>query len=124
MKSETNKKMGLAASLAALVWLPLKTIGWSSTWSTIGFWSNFGDWIRMVWVSVYWVPKEYEKPNQNLLDSLKIVDFVLIFITFIFWIISFFKIRKIEDKELKDKKIKRTLWLIFVLIIITTRDMV
>ena len=116
MKSEINKKLGLSASLATFLWLPFKTLWDSSEWLiTFEKWSDsFGYWVGVQ--GIYWVPNYERDSNHMMTNSLKRFDFILVIVTFFVWIISFFKIRKIKDRDLKSRKIRRTLWLISVLL--------
>lgn len=77
--------------------------------------------------SLYWVkplssvetfPSPIE-PAETIVDTIiKIAPRLLIAITFIVWIVSFIKIRKIDDNALKKKKIKNTIIIISLLIIL------
>ena len=120
MKSETNKKIGLVAMLTTLLWFPVKSLWNSSEWFSNEDWweiKQFSDY----WIGVqglYWVPNPDGEFNHAVINSFKIADFILVVVTFLVWIISFLKIRKIKDKDLKHKKTKMTFWIIFVLILI------
>ena len=65
---------------------------------------------------MYGVP--YDPYYDEITDWFILLNLCIILITFIFWIISFFKIRKINDKDLRRKKIIKTLCIIAVLIVI------
>ena len=57
--------------------------------------------------------------TSSIIDTVvKCFEYVLFAAIFVVWIVSFLKIRKIEDKELKSKKIKRTVIAIVVLLVI------
>ena len=113
MKSKANKKLGLVAMLTALLWFPVKSL-WQSSyeWSDSG-WSPV-DFSKMQ--PMYGVP--YDPYYDEITDWFILLNLCIILITFIFWIISFFKIRKINDKDLRRKKIIKTLCIIAVLIVI------
>ena len=71
----------------------------------------------------YWVlspDTSYSVESSSTIFStvVKWIEIVLIGVIFLVWIISYFKIRKIEDKELKSKKIKNTAITIIVLFVI------
>lgn len=77
----------------------------------------------------YWVPSAqeyrvkpisaYTEPTTSLMDTIiKIAPRLLVAVTFIIWIVSFIKIRKIDDKNLKKKKIKNTIIIISILVIL------
>ena len=71
----------------------------------------------------YWVLSpdtsySVESSSTILSTVVKWIEIVLIGVIFLVWIISYFKIRKIEDKELKAKKIKRTIITVVVLLVI------
>ena len=57
--------------------------------------------------------------TSSIIDiAVKCIEGVLVAAIFLVWIISFLRIRKIEDKDLKSKKIKRTVIAIVVLLVI------
>ena len=76
----------------------------------------------------YWVYRSRPLPvsvasepssTSSIIDiAVKCIEGVLVAAIFLVWIISYFKIRKIEDKELKAKKIKRTIVTVVVLLVI------
>ena len=108
----TKIKTCLAAFRVALISFPLKAKGLKD-W----IWTNYQ--IQ----DLYWVPSPIEEmpveQTTTIIDTIiKIVPRLLIAITFIVWIISFIKIRKIDDKILKKKKIKNTIIVISILIIL------
>ena len=63
---------------------------------------------------IYWVPQ----PESKIDIAIKIFPRLLVAITFIVWIISFIKIRKIDDKALKKKKTKGTIYIMTILVIL------
>lgn len=65
-------------------------------------------------------PKYIKPPKSTiiLVTITKILPRILIAITFIIWIVSFIKIRKIDDENLKKKKIKNTIIIISIHIIL------
>ena len=67
-----------------------------------------------------WYPYDVPSPETSTLIDvvIKISKRPLIGITFIVWIISFIKIRKIEDKAQKKKKIKRAIIAISILVVL------
>ena len=76
----------------------------------------------------YWVYRSRPIPvsvalepssTSSIIDTVvKCFEFVLFAAIFVVWIVSFLKIRKIEDKELKSNKIKRSIIAIVVLLVI------
>ena len=76
--------------------------------------------------SLYWVEVPVSRipdPEPSLLSSIsttivKWIEFVLVALVFVIWIISYFKIRKIDDKKLRAKKIKKTIIIIAIIVII------
>ena len=104
MKKIFNKiKVCLVAFRIALISFPLKVKGVKVTQPGVYYPSE-----------LYWVPSP-AKPTDI---SIKLIPRLLIAITFIVWIVSFLKIRKIDDKTLKKKKIKKTIIIISLLAIL------
>ena len=76
--------------------------------------------------SLYWVEVPVSRipdPEPSLMSSIsttivKWIEFVLVALVFVIWIISYFKIRKIDDKKLREKKIKKTIIIIAIIVII------
>ncbi len=71
----------------------------------------------------YWVlspDTSYSVESSSTIFStvVKWIEIVLIGVIFLVWIISYFKIRKIEDKELKSVKIKHTMFTIIMLLLL------
>ena len=69
----------------------------------------------------YWVYLNFENRLQepsSVFFITKCIEFLLLWIVFILWIVSFFKIRKIKDKELKSVKIKHTIFTIIILLLL------
>ena len=75
----------------------------------------------------YWIRMDRELPDPettSLLTTIlitigKCMEYILIGLILIIWLLSYLKIRKIEDKKLKAKKIKNTAIVIWIIIIIT-----
>ena len=102
-------------------------------WQAIESW---GSKPSLRWQSYYWVempqylraewpgPFEYsDVPSQFsiILDAVvKCFEIVLFAAIFIFWIIGYLRIRKIEDKNLKNSKFKRMFITVFILFVIWT----
>lgn len=110
MKRFFNKiKVCLVAFRIALISFPLKVKGVKVTQPGVYYPSE-----------LYWVPSSIEpEPTTTIVDTImKIAPRLLIAVTFIVWIISFIKIRKIDDKDIKKKKIKNTIIIISVLVIL------
>jgi len=61
---------------------------------------------------LYWVPFPSE---PTPITAIKVAEILLIAITFIIWIINFIKIKKIDDKTLKRKKIRNTIIIVLIL---------
>lgn len=69
--------------------------------------------------TVYWVPPQELGTKINaIVNAIKRFRIPLIIVIFIVWIVNFIKIRKIEDKNLKKKKIKNTAIIILIISII------
>lgn len=64
---------------------------------------------------IYWVPQ----PESKIDIAIKIFPRLLVAITFIVWIVSFLKIRKIDDKVEKKKMIKKIIIILLTIIIAT-----
>ncbi len=64
---------------------------------------------------IYWVPQ----PESKIDIAIKIFPRLLVAITFIVWIVSFLKIRKIDDKVEKKKIIKKIIIILLAIIIAT-----
>ena len=120
MKSNTNKKTRLVVMLTTLLWLPLKTF-WESrddlkNTGKQWFWPSFSDhW--SVAQSLYWVPIDVRE-ERDTSSPLGLFASILVIVTFLVWVVSFFRIWRIKDKDLKHKNIKISLWIISILILI------
>lgn len=77
--------------------------------------------------AMYWVKNPFDPPMQEAYwvypisqptIFIKLAKWPLIGITFIVWIISLIKIRKIEDNVQKKKKIKKAIVAISILLIL------
>ena len=122
MKSETNIKTRLVVMLTTLLWLPLKTF-WESRddlknagrqW----FWRGFSDYWGVM-QTLYWVPIDpVIEDSRDTSSSLGLFASILVIVTFLVWVVSFFRIWRIKDKDLKRKNIKISLWIISVLVLI------
>jgi hypothetical protein len=71
----------------------------------------------------YWVlspDTSYSVESSSTIFStvVKWIEIVLIGVIFLIWIISYFKIRKIDDKELKSVKIKHTIFTVIILLLL------
>lgn len=93
-------------------------------WQSVDLWYS-DRWWRVE--SYYWVempeslPVKWPAPSEfsPLIDNVvKCVEVLLFAAIFVVWLVGFLKIRKIEDKDLKSKKIKRTVIAIVVLLVI------
>ncbi len=90
-------------------------------WNSLGFWHSMPG----IQQPMYWVPMDeysYEPVSSSassiISTVVKCIEGVLIGVIFLVWIISFLRIRKIEDKELKSKKIKNAIITIIILLVI------
>ncbi len=63
---------------------------------------------------IYWVPS----PEPKIGLAVNIAQILLIAVTFIVWIVSFIKIRKIDDRAVKKKKIRNAVIIISILVIL------
>lgn len=120
MKSNTNKKTRLVVMLTTLLWLPLKTF-WESrddlkNTGKQWFWPGFSDHWSVV-QSLYWVPIDVRE-ERDTSSPLGLFASILVIVTFLVWVVSFFRIWRIKDKDLKRKNIKISLWIISILILI------
>ena len=71
----------------------------------------------------YWIerPSDMEilEPAESTIDIIiKSAPRLLIAITFIVWIVSFIKIRRIDDKTVRRKRIKKAIIIISILVIL------
>lgn len=111
MKKITNKKkLSLATILTTILSFPFKVMGQMM---------NLDDMQDIYWVPprgemLYWVPS----PMSPALIVSKIIQGVLIWVTFIVWIINLIKIRKTDDKTQKRERIKETIIFMSILIIL------
>ena len=119
MKRFFNKiKTGLVTFWLALISFPSKVKGlydwgWKKPQRQSDYWILYPSEEEL-----YWVPSSIE-PSETIVDKIiKIAPRLLIVITFIVWIVSFLKIRKIDDEAVKKKKIKKTVIIIAILILL------
>ena len=91
-------------------------------------WSGF-DFTNYPAQPMYWVEGTIGRvpdPQPSLLFTVlsflfKWIEVILLWIVFILWIVSYFKIRKIEDKNIKANKIKNiaiVVWIIVFIIVL------
>ena len=89
-------------------------------WSGYDF-SDFGKFwwqVHQAWIGVSWDvaarPSSYQTffLSENLFNVLIWIEIALVLIIILVWIIGYFKIRKIEDKNVKSKKIKNVVSLL------------
>lgn len=109
-KKMNKKKLSLAAIRAAILSFPFKVMGQMM---------NLDDMQDIYWVPprgemLYWVPS----PMSPALIVSKVIQRVLIWVTFIVWIINLIKIKKTDDKTQKGKRIKKTIIVMSILIIL------
>ena len=117
MKITFNKiKTSLATLWIAIVSFFSKVFGQSSLIR-----NSFGREEDIVYQSAYWVSNPIYNPIYNPIDSIittkKIVQLVLLGTAFIIWLINFIKIRKINDKVQRKKRIKRTIITLVILLV-------
>lgn len=84
---------------------------------------------------LYWAPPFFEgeilywsqtikseqlsTPSEStVILAIKIASLLLVAVIFIFWIVSFIKIRKIDDKVVKRNKIKNVVIIVSILVIL------
>ena len=120
MKKAFEKiKTGLVVFRLALISFPLKVKwlrweDWEWAYPQSEYWIYNPEPVQVL----YWVPSSVE-PAETIVDTIiKIAPRLLIAITFIVWIVSFLKIRKIDNKAVKKKRIKKTIIIITILIIL------
>ena len=104
----TKIKLGLATLWIALISFSAKAMWW-----------KFGDAQRSKpgygpIQAVYWVPKP-TSPISHVLNAVQRLTAIAIFII---WIINFIRIMRTNDKDLKKKRIKNTIIVITILVII------
>ena len=113
MKKIFNKiKASLVVFRVALISFPLKVKGlWNWEWKDPDPQPD------------YWIYYPSEKLLSSPVEETTIIDTIiktvprlLVAITFIVWIVSFIKIRKIDDRTLKKKKTKKAVVIIIILI--------
>lgn len=117
-------KSCLAAFRTALISFPFKVKG-QGNWEWVDPQPDY--WIitrtePIIWQQwLYWVPSfsSHLEQTTTIVDTIiKIAPRLLIALTFIIWIVSFIKIKKIEDKTLRKRKIKKTTIIIAILIVL------
>lgn len=116
MKKTFNKiKLGLSAFWLSIISFFPKVF-WQGFWTPNDYNKYTVQW--MYWVppiqDLYWVPS----PIAPALTASKVVQRLLIWVTFIVWIVNLIKIRKIDDKVQKKKRIKKTIIIMSILIIL------
>ena len=119
MKKTLKKSKSFLVMLwTTIISTPFKVIG-QELEKFERYWSDDFGFAPMYWIENYH-PEVYEpsEPSVIIATIIKIAPRLLIAITFIVWIVSFIKIRKINDKTLKKKKIKKTVIIVSILIIL------
>lgn len=68
----------------------------------------------------YWIPTELltSPKSESPIIAIKIAQVLFVTIIFIVWTISFIKIRKIDDKNQREKKIRNTIIIIAILVLL------
>ena len=108
-----KKALSKTKKILSTIWVvissfPFKTLG--------------TDWEAMEFQTDYWIlyPGEelLAQPNPTAITIIKIAQIWLTAVIFIVWIINLIKIKKIDDKTLKKKKIKNTVIIVSILIIL------
>jgi hypothetical protein len=67
----------------------------------------------------YWIPyQRFSSPVEPTDTIIKTIPRLLVVITFVVWIVSFIKIRKIDDKVVKRKKIKNAVITVSILVVL------
>ena len=114
MKKTLSKiKVSLATAWIAIISFSSKVFGQrfnNSMWHMQTFY-----WVEMP--EKYISPEPLTSTGWTTSIIIKIAQILLVAIIFIVWIISFIKIKKIDDKALKKKKIKNTIIIMILLII-------
>ena len=114
-------------SFSKIKWFFVMTFVSLASFLSKAMWNSLGILHSMPGIQqpMYWVPMDefsYEPVSSSASSIIstvaKCIEGVLIGVIFLVWIISYFKIRKIEDKELKAKKIKNTIITVVVLLVI------
>ena len=91
----------------------------NAMWSGYDF-SDFGKFwwqMKQAWIGVSWpevIPSSYRTffISEKFFNVLIWIEIALVLIIIMVWIIGYFKIRKIEDKNVKSKKIKNVVSLL------------
>jgi len=106
MKKTLNKiKIVLTSLRVIIISLPYKVMGITvRTKEDLHFQSD------------YWIRPVYPESLPITEWFIKIAQILLIAVIFTVWIINFIKIKKINNKALKKKKIKKTITIIYILI--------
>lgn len=104
MKKIINKtKLSLAAIWATILSLPIKVLGQ----------------LQFDRQSMYWpLPPAEPTAEPKINIVMKIVQRTLVWITLVVWIVNLVKIKKIDDKAQKKKRIKKAIIVISILVII------
>ena len=111
MKSILNKvKVTLVSIWTAITSFPLKALG---------LWENPDLHQTFYWVmSPDLITSTSSEPVHTLINIIKLSQILLGTIVFIIWIVNLIKIRKLEDKLLKQKKIKKTGIIVLIAIVV------
>ena len=110
MKKAINKiKISLSTLWIAIISFSSKVMGLHSDW-TVDAQPDY-------WI--YYPSELLTSPkSESPILAIKIVQILLIAVIFIVWIVSFLKIKKIDDKTLKKKKIRNTIIVIAIVILV------
>ncbi len=112
-------------TVLATLWIGIISFSSKVLWKTPIFEQTY----KWHMQTFYWVPSAqeyrvipisaYAEPTTSLMDTIiKIAPRLLVAVTFIIWVVSFIKIRKIDDETLKKKKIKNTIIISTLIILI------
>ena len=119
MKKTLKKSKSFLVMLwTTIISTPFKVIG-QELESFKQYWKDDFGFEPMYWIENYH-PGIYEpsEPSVIIATIIKIAPRLLVVITFIVWIVSFIKIKKLDDKTLKKKKIIKTVIIVSILIIL------
>ena len=119
MKNSTHRKrLSIATLLATIISFPLKIFGQGVDKVEEAWFGGYvGDRWPMYWLT--YTPNLPTSESSTIISTiLRIIPWLLVTVTFIIWIVNFIKVRKIDDKWAKNKKIKKTIVAISILTII------
>lgn len=115
-------------SFSKIKWFFVMAFAAVTSFVSKALWSGF-DFTKYPAQPMYWVEGTIGRvpdPQPSLLFTIlsflfRWIEVILLWIVFILWFVSYFKIRKIEDKNIKANKIKNiaiVVWIIVFIIVL------